>query len=194
MATVSHINLSTLNNPMKKVIILAIAVILAMPLFAQQKKTTTKNVETATSKTKEEKGLKKVYDEERDPMSQIDDALEEARNTGRLVICQVGGNWCPWCLKFANFITTNDDIAEFVKEHFVYIHLNTSKNNKNIEMLRRLRNPGRFGYPVLVVLNHEGEVIHIQNSSYLEEDKSYNHDKVLDFFKNWTIEAIENIK
>ena len=179
---------------MKKVIILAIAVILAMPLFAQQKKTTTKNVETATSKTKEEKGLKKVYDEDRDPMVQIDEALEEARNTGRLVICQVGGNWCPWCLKFANFITTNDDIAEFVKEHFVYIHLNTSKKNKNIEMLRRLKNPGRFGYPVLVVLNHEGEVIHIQNSSYLEEDKSYNHDKVLAFFKNWTIEAIENIK
>ena len=181
---------------MKKVIILAIAVILAMPMFAQQKKTTTKKTEKTAVKSspKEEKELKKVYDEERDPMAQIDDALEEARSTNRLVICQVGGNWCPWCLRFANFITTNDDINQFVKEHFVYIHLNTSKEHKNIEMLERLHNPGRFGYPVLVVLGHEGEVLHIQNSSYLEQDKSYNHDKVLDFFKNWTIEAIENIK
>ena len=140
------------------------------------------------------KGLKKVYDEERDPMPQIDEALEEARNTDRLVICQVGGNWCPWCLRFADFITSDEEIDSFVKEHFVYIHLNTSKEHKNPEMLKRLGNPGRFGYPVLVVLNHKGEVLHIQNSAYLEEDKSYSHDKVLAFFQNWTIEAIETLK
>jgi uncharacterized protein YyaL (SSP411 family) len=127
-------------------------------------------------------------------MQQIDEALEEARNSGRLVICQVGGNWCPWCLRFADFITRHDDIAKFVEEHFVYIHLNTSKEHKNPDMLKRLGNPGRFGYPVLVVLNHKGEVLHIQNSAYLEEDKSYSHDKVLAFFQNWTIEAIETLK
>ena len=181
---------------MKKIIILAIATMLAMPVFAQQKKDANKKTEKTAIKEgqKKEEGLKKVYDEERDPMAQIDEALEEARNSGRLVICQVGGNWCPWCLRFADFITRNEEIATFVKDHFVYIHLNTSKEHKNIEMLKRLGNPGRFGYPVLVVLGHEGEVLHIQNSSYLEEGKSYNANKVLDFFKNWTIEAIENLK
>ena len=181
---------------MKKVIVLVVAVLLAMPMFAQQKNTAAKNEKQTTVKStrNEEKELKKVYDEERDPMSQIDEALELARNTNRLVICQVGGNWCPWCLRFANFITTNKEINHFVKEHFVYIHLNTSKEHKNLEMLKRLGNPGRFGYPVLVVLNREGNVLHIQNSSYLEEEKSYNYEKVMAFFKNWTIEAIENIK
>ena len=181
---------------MKKVIMIAIAVILAMPMVAQQKNTATKNKEQAATNDpqKETRGLEKVYNERLNPMHQIDKALEEARSTNRLVICQVGGNWCPWCLKFANFIATNDDIAQFVKDHFVYIHVNTSKEHKNPEMLQRLKNPGRFGYPVLVVLNKEGEVIHIQNSAYLEEGKSYNHDKVLAFFKNWTIEAIETIK
>ena len=182
---------------MKKIIILTIAAMLAMPVFAQQKKEANKKTEqTAANKTKqkEEKGLKKVYNEEIDPMAQLDEALEEARRSDRLVICQVGGNWCPWCLRFANYITTNEDINQFVKEHFVYIHLNTSKEHKNLEMLKRLNNPGRFGYPVLVVLNQDGEVMHIQNTSYLEEEKSYNHDKVLDFFKNWTIKAIEEIK
>ncbi len=181
---------------MKKVIILTIAAMLAMPLFAQQKQTTNKKAEKTAIKDaqKQEKSLEKVYDEERDPMSQIDEALEEARNTNRLVICQVGGNWCPWCLRFADFITTNKEINQFVKDHFVYIHLNTSKNHKNIEMLERLRNPGRFGYPVLVVLDQNGEVLHIQNSSYLEKEKSYDAQKVMDFFKNWTIEAIKEIK
>ncbi|MBO4600134.1 MAG: thioredoxin family protein [Bacteroidales bacterium] len=181
---------------MKKLIVLAIAAMLAIPTFAQQKKGANKKSTQTTTMTdpKEDGALEKVYNEEIDPMMQIDEALEEARATGRLVICQVGGNWCPWCLRFANFITTNNDIAEFVRENFVYIHLNTSKEHKNYEMLKRLGNPGRFGYPVLVVLNNEGEVIHIQNSSYLELDKSYDHKKVLEFFQNWTIKAIEDVR
>ena len=42
--------------------------------------------------------LKKVYDENIDPMTQIDDALVQAGKDGKFVICQVGGNWCRWCL------------------------------------------------------------------------------------------------
>ena len=140
------------------------------------------------------KDLPKVYDEKADAMSQIDQALDEARESGRFVICQVGGNWCPWCLRFAKFITEDEEIANVVKENFVYIHVNTSKANKNEEALRRLGNPGRFGYPVLVILDDEGRVMHIQNSSYLEEGNSYNHKKVLEFFLNWTRKAIEELK
>ena len=181
---------------MKKVIIMAIAVVLAMPLFAQQKKTTPKKTQqtTMTTTAKDNEKLEKVYDEERNPMEQIEEALNEARNTERLVVCQVGGNWCPWCLRFARFITESEELNKFVTDHFVYIHLNTSKEHKNIDMLERLGNPGRFGYPVLVVLGMEGEVLHIQNTSYLEEGKSYNEKKVLEFFQNWTIEAIKTIK
>ena len=140
------------------------------------------------------KDLPKIYDEKADAMSQIDQALEEARESGRFVICQVGGNWCPWCLRFAKFITEDEEIANVVKENFVYIHVNTSNANKNEEALRRLGNPGRFGYPVLVILDDEGRVMHIQNSSYLEEGNSYNHKKVLEFFLNWTRKAIEELK
>lgn len=48
--------------------------------------------------------LKKVYNESIDPMTQIDEALDKAKADGKFVICQVGGNWCPWCLKFADFV------------------------------------------------------------------------------------------
>ena len=57
-------------------------------------------------------------------------------------------------------------------------------------MLKRLNNPGRFGYPVFVVLDGEGKVIHIQDSGFLEEGDSYNQEKVLQFFKNWTPKAV----
>ena len=168
---------------MKKGFLLILWAALLLPVWGQ--------VSPAQNLNKH-KDLPKIYDEKADAMSQIDQALDEARESGRFVICQVGGNWCPWCLRFAKFIT--EEIANVVKENFVYIHVNTSKANKNEEALRRLGNPGRFGYPVLVILDDEGRVMHIQNSSYLEEGNSYNHKKVLEFFLNWTRKAIEELK
>lgn len=180
---------------MKKVLIITLALALTMPMWAQSKAKSSKNtVKPATTEVKDEAPLPKVYDEGLEGMAQIDEALEEARGSERLLICQVGGNWCPWCLRFAKFITEDEEIAKVVKENFVYIHVNTSKENKNHEALKRLGNPGRFGYPALVILDHEGRVIHIQNSAYLEEGKGYDRKKVLEFFQNWTINAIETIK
>ena len=139
--------------------------------------------------------VKKVYDETINQMEQIDKALAQAGEQGKFVICQVGGNWCPWCLRFADFITKDEEIAKVVDDNFVYIHVNYNPRKSNDEtrdkaMLKRLGTPGRFGYPVFVVLDPDGKVIHIQDSSFLEEDKSYNKEKVLRFFNNWTPKAV----
>ncbi len=139
--------------------------------------------------------LKKVYNDDIDPMEQIDNAIAQAIEQGKFVICQVGGNWCPWCLRFADFITKDEEIAKLVDDNFVYIHVSYNPHKSTDEardkaMLKRLGNPGRFGYPVFVVLDAKGNVIHIQDSSYLEEGKGYHKDKVLQFFMHWTPKAV----
>lgn len=75
-------------------------------------------------------GLKRVYDEEIDQMKQIDQALTLAQSDGKFVICQLGGNWCPWCLKFADFIEKDTTISNLIDENFVYIHVNYRPNKK----------------------------------------------------------------
>ena len=143
--------------------------------------------------------LKKVYNDDIDPMEQIDKAIAQANEQGKYVICQVGGNWCPWCLKFAQFITDDEEINQYINQNYVYIHVSYNPHQSKDEardkaMLKRLGNPGRFGYPVFVVLDEKGNVIHIQDSSYLEEGKSYHKDKVLQFFINWTPKAVRGEK
>ena len=64
--------------------------------------------------------LKKVYNEDINPIEQIDKALVKAKSEGKFVICQVGGNWCPWCLRFADFITNDTTISNVIDESFVY--------------------------------------------------------------------------
>lgn len=133
----------------------------------------------------------KVYDESIDAMQQIDDAVAQAKESGRYVLCQVGGNWCPWCLRFAQFATSDSVIAPLIKENYVYIHVNYSKGNKNLEAMRFLGNPGRFGYPAFVVLNSEGQPIHIQESESLEEGKGYSRQRVEKFLRLWNRKAVE---
>ena len=143
--------------------------------------------------------LKKVYNEEINPMTQIDEALAQAKSSGKFVVCQVGGNWCPWCLRFADFVTKDTTISQVIDQNFVYIHVNynprksqdAEKTAQTQSMLKRLDNPARFGFPVFVVLDGQGKVLHIQDSSFLEEGKSYNQAKVLRFLKNWTPQTVK---
>lgn len=143
-------------------------------------------------------GPKKVYNEDINPIEQIDAAVMKAQSEGKFVICQVGGNWCPWCLRFADFITNDTTISKVISENFEYIHVNYNprksegavKAQEAAALMKRLDNCGRFGFPVFVVLDESGKVIHTQDSSFLEEGQSYNQEKVLRFFKNWTRKAV----
>lgn len=164
----------------KKIILLLLTVISALNVNAQN-------------------SLKKVYNEDINPIEQIDQAIAKAKSEGKFVICQVGGNWCPWCLLFADFISNDTTISKMIDDNFVYIHVNynprKSKDAEKAELakklMERLNRPARFGFPVFVVLDEEGKVIHIQDSGLLEEGKGYNQEKVLSFFKNWTPKAVK---
>ena len=166
---------------MKRILIAFCAVLLAAAIEAQTE-------------------LKKVYNEDVNPLEQIDQALVKAKVEGKFVICQVGGNWCPWCLRFADFITNDTAISKVIDENFTYIHVNYNprksegeeKHQQAKALMKRLNNCGRFGFPVFVVLDEDGKVIHIQDSSFLEEGQGYNQEKVLRFFKNWTPKVVNN--
>ena len=146
--------------------------------------------------------LKKVYNENIDPMEQIDKALGKAKAEGKYVVCQVGGNWCPWCLRFADFAEKDQAVNKVINDNFVYLHVNYNPRKaggeeaakRDARLMQRLYNPARFGFPVFVVLDANGKVLHTQDSSFLEEEKSYSEKKVLRFFNNWTPAAVENKK
>ena len=156
-------------------------IVLAVAMFAM------------TANAQEQTSLKKVYNEDINPMEQIDQAIVQARNEGKFVICQVGGNWCPWCLRFAEFITNDSTINSVIEQNYVYIHVNyhpRKAGEVGEALMKRFNNAGRFGFPVFVVLDEQGNVLHIQDSVYLEEGKGYNQERTLRFFQNWTPTAV----
>ena len=132
-----------------------------------------------------------IYNPNADAKADIQKAVKEAKVEGKHVFLQIGGNWCPWCVKFHQFVDDDPEIKSFVNQNFVVVKVNYSKENKNLEAMKDLGFPQRFGFPVFVILNGEGQNIHIQNSGYLEEDGGYSKKKVLSFFKQWSPKALD---
>lgn len=144
----------------------------------------------------------KVYDESINPDTQITEALGKAAANGKYVVAQLGGNWCKWCIRFAKFIDADPDLKKLVDDNFEFIHVNynprdpeaTTDQAATKAALKRLGNPVRFGFPVLVVMDSEGNVIHTQDSGFLESGEGYDKEKVKRFFESWTAEAVNSAK
>ena len=131
-----------------------------------------------------------LYHPEADAHKEIEANLAEAKAAGKNVILQIGGNWCGWCYRFHDFVEQDATLKAIVAENFVVYHLNYSKENGNKDLLAKYRFPQRFGFPVFVVLDAEGNQLHTQDSALLESGKSYDAKKVANFFKAWTVQAL----
>ena len=132
-----------------------------------------------------------IYNPDADAKADIAAAVKQAKAENKHVLLQIGGNWCPWCVKLHNFIATDSQIDSLLKADYVTVMVNVDKekDKRNYDVLASLGNPQRFGFPVLVVLNQEGERIHTQDSWYLELDKSYDKEKLMQFYRMWNVAA-----
>jgi thioredoxin-related protein len=136
---------------------------------------------------------KKLYNPAADAEKDIAAAIIKAKAENKFVLLQGGGNWCSWCIEFARFCKADKRIDSVINASFVWYHLNWSKENENKKLFAKYGFPQRFGFPVLVILDGDGNRIHTQNSEYLEDGKkSYHKNKVLSFLFAWRPQSIDS--
>lgn len=132
----------------------------------------------------------KIYNPAADAVEQIENAVARAQEEDKHVLLLIGGNWCPWCRKFHSYINEDPQIDSLLKADFVKTYINYSKENKNLETLKDLGFPQRFGFPVFVILDAKGERLHTQNSALLESGDGYDRKKVFGFLMDWRPAAL----
>ena len=133
-----------------------------------------------------------LYKPEEKAETEIANAVNDAKRSGKNVLIQIGGNWCIWCARFHEFVTKDSQLDSLMNANYVVYHLNYSKENYNAKLLTRYKFPQRFGFPVFLILDGEGNLLHTQNSWYLEDGKtSYEREKVKSFFNEWSKRALD---
>lgn len=131
-----------------------------------------------------------LYDPSSDAKKDLENAVETAKAENKHVFIQIGGNWCGWCKLFHEMTSSDEEIKAYLAANYVPLHINYSKENQNLEVMEILEYPQRFGFPVFVILDSNGNRIHTQSSGYLEEGKGYNKKLVMEFLQNWSLGAL----
>jgi thiol:disulfide interchange protein len=123
------------------------------------------------------------FDPARDAAKDVAAAASIAKQQGKRVIVDVGGEWCPWCHILDRFIAANADVKALVDANYVWVKVNWSPQNKNEALLARW--PAVKGYPHLFVLDGDGKLLHSQDTGALEAGKDYDKPKMLAFLKQF---------
>lgn len=132
-----------------------------------------------------------LYNPQANAQADIDAAVAKAKAAKKHVLVQVGGNWCIWCIRFHDLVDSTAVLKDYLNKNYETVLLNWSPENKNEKILRKFNNPGRFGFPVFLVLDGDGKLIHTQNSAYLEEGNGHSVKKITEFLKNWNYAALQ---
>ena len=125
------------------------------------------------------------FDPKANPTLDLKKAIKQAKKENKRIILDVGGEWCIWCHRIDEFIAQNEDIYKFMHNNFVVLKINYSKENKNEKFLSGY--PQIEGYPHFFVLEKNGKLLHSQNTGLLENGKSYDAEKMMEFLKEWSI-------
>ncbi len=123
------------------------------------------------------------FDPARDAAADVAQALALAQAQGKLVLVDVGGEWCTWCHVFDHFVASHSGVLRMLRERYVQVKVNYSPQNRNEKLLSRW--PRAQGYPHFYVLDASGALLASQASSDLEAGNDYDETRVLDFLRRY---------
>jgi len=126
------------------------------------------------------------FDPTRNPFDDLTAAVDNAKQTNKRIILDVGGEWCIWCHRIDSFMHSSEEIKSLLGENFIIVKVNYSKENKNEIFLSQY--PAVEGYPHFFVLESDGKLLHSQNTGELEKDKDYDKEKFITFLNKWKAE------
>lgn len=126
-----------------------------------------------------------AYDPARNAARDIADAVTEANRSHKNVMMEIGGNWCIWCRYFEEFYATHADLREYRDQHYVFVRVNFSEENKNEAVISKY---GKVqGYPHIFILDGNGKLIHSEDTSELEQGRGYSETAMKRFLEKWAL-------
>ena len=129
--------------------------------------------------------LPKPYDEGADATAAVAAAQARAKAAHKLLLIDMGGNWCPDCRILAGTLAL-PDLAPWVARHFEVVTVDVGRFTKNMDVATRFGAAAPKGVPaVLVVDPQSGHLIDAGHTEALADARSMNPQALADWLAQW---------
>jgi thiol-disulfide isomerase/thioredoxin len=127
--------------------------------------------------------VKAPYDTTADAHAQVAAAFATAQATGRKVLLDFGGNWCPDCRMLAGVMGV-PQVQAWSGEHFATVLIDVGRENKNLDIA------AKYGVkitavPTVLVITPDGKLLNGDAPFALADARSWSQQAVVDLLAKW---------
>jgi thiol-disulfide isomerase/thioredoxin len=125
------------------------------------------------------------YDFGADAHAQVEAARARARAEGKLLLIDLGGNWCADCRLLAAVMAL-PPVAAFIDAHYVLVDVDVGRMNKNLDI------PARWGVrridavPSLLVIDGRDRLLDAGHQEALGDARTMTPQALANWLARWT--------
>ncbi len=125
------------------------------------------------------------YNEAGNAHADVDAALSRAKAAHKLLLIDMGGNWCGDCRVLAGTLAL-PDLAPFVARHFEVVTVDVGRFSKNMDVAQRFGAKRPAGVPaVLIVDPASGRLLDQGHTEALADARSMSPQALADWLALW---------
>jgi thiol-disulfide isomerase/thioredoxin len=126
------------------------------------------------------------YDEKANADAVVAAAFARAKKSHKLVLLDLGGNWCPDCVILANVMRL-PAMKDFLAAHYEFAAVDVGRFDKNLQI------PARFGYtkklegvPTVLVVTPDGKLVNDGHVFALSDARHMTPQSLAAYLAEWT--------
>jgi len=128
-----------------------------------------------------------------DATKAVDDALADAKKTGRHVLLNFGADWCLDCRVLAKTFA-DPAVAAFLQAHFIVVPVHVGQMvgrnyaEQNVDLVRKYEvftTSENTGIPYIVILDSDGQVLARTHSGEWRSESAVAPENVIRDLKRW---------
>ena len=126
------------------------------------------------------------YDEHADGHKQVKAALRRAKAAHKLLLIDLGGNWCPDCRILAGTMR-QPDLAPFVAQHYETVMVDVGRYTKNMDIPVSYGAERPAGVPALLIIDpRTGKLLNAGHVTALSDARHMSPQGLADWLAQWT--------
>ena len=125
------------------------------------------------------------YDEKADADAQVDAAARRAKAAHKLLLIDLGGNWCPDCRILAGVMQL-PEVAAFVDQHYEVVTVDVGRFDRNTQIPARYGITEVEGVPALLIVDETGKLLNRKELIDVTDNRHKRPQQMVDWLAKWT--------